>query len=130
MSKENAQKAMNVLIVDDNENVSRGLGKLLEIDGYKVKIAHDGETALVMAQEFYPNAIILDLDLPGKSGYEVARTLRQGLYHKTLLIALSGYGQKEHKRMARESGFDYHLTKPVLVAEIEELLRTPKIRTG
>jgi len=114
-----------ILIVDDNQSVTRGLGKLLEHDGYGVKTAHDGETALAIAQDFHPDAIVLDLNLPGKDGYEVARTLRQNLYSKTL-IALSGYGQEEHKRLAKEAGFDYHLTKPVLVAEIEQLLKAPE----
>ena len=132
MAKGKVEKATNVLIVDDNQSVTSALGKLLERDGYKVETACDGETALMIAQESYPDAIILDIDLPGKNGYEIVRTLRKNLYSAALLIALSGYGQAEHKRMAREAGFDYHLTKPVLVAEIEQLLNAPrtKVKAG
>lgn len=120
------RRVNKVLVVDDNHTAALALGKLLEQDGYTVETAFDGETALAIAEEAHPDAIILDLNLPGKNGYEVVRTLRRDLYSTALFIALSGYGQQEHKRMAREAGFDYHLTKPILVSEIEELLNIPK----
>ncbi len=111
-----------ILVVDDNERIAQAIGTLLRRDGYEVETAYDGETALKVAQDTYPEAIILDLDLPGKSGYEVARTLKRELHSSVLLIALTGYGQREDKQKAREAGFDYHLTKPILIADIEKLL--------
>ncbi len=116
-----------LLVVDDNRRAAQALGKLLSKDGYEVTVAYDGEAALSIAQQTKPDAIILDIDLPGKNGYEVARALKYELNCPATLIALTGYyGQLEDKDEARDAGFDYHLTKPVLVADIEKLLNKPK----
>ncbi len=114
---------MNLLIVDDNKTTAHALGKLLKEDGYEVEIAYDGDMALTMAQDSKPDAIILDIALPEKDGYQVARLLREKLLFPALLIALTGYGQREDKIKAQAAGFDYHLTKPILASEIEALLK-------
>ena len=115
-----------LLIVDDNKKAAEALGKLLTQDGYKVSFAYDGETAIALAQRSNPDAIILDIDLPGKDGYEVARILKYELNSPATLIALTGYyGRREDKQTAKDAGFDHHLTKPILVADIERLLTTP-----
>jgi CheY-like chemotaxis protein len=79
-----------------------------------------------MVKEFMPYVIILDVDLPGRDGYEVARMLRKNKC-RALLIALTGhYGKREDKAKARAAGFDHHLTRPVLVAEVEKLFSAPR----
>lgn len=117
---------LSVLIVDDNRYSAEALGKLLEYDGHKVEIAYDGESALHIANASYLDAIVLDIGLPGKNGYEIARVLKQTMQSPAILIALTGYGQEEDKLMAQEAGFDHHLTKPILSREIEELVFTHK----
>ena len=114
-----------VLVVDDNPFVAHALGKLLQRDGYKVKIAYDGESALAITRHFDLDAVILDIDLPGKNGYEIAQTLKKELTPRTPLIALTGYGRTEDKERAKEAGFDHHLTKPILVKEVEVLFKDP-----
>jgi DNA-binding response OmpR family regulator len=116
----------DILIVDDNKPAAEALAELFIHDGYTVRLAHDGEAAIALVEKSDPDVIILDVNLPGKDGYEVARALRK---KKTaaLLIALTGYyGRKEHKTKARSVGFDHYLTRPVLVSEIEKLFSAPK----
>lgn len=94
--------------------------------GHDVRVAHDGPAALEAAHAYRPEVVLLDIGLPGMTGYEVARRLRQeppaGL---ALLIALTGYGQEEARRRSSEAGFDVHLTKPVDPADLKELLVRP-----
>ena len=113
-----------ILVVDDNEAAARALQKLLMIRYHDARTAADGGEALRMVTDFEPEVVILDIGLPDMDGYQVARILRQQNKPLKALIALSGYGQDEDKRKAIEAGFDYHLTKPVGLSEIEEILNT------
>jgi CheY-like chemotaxis protein len=114
------EKRHRVLVVDDNEAAAKGLSKLLTHKGYEVRVAYDGPGAVEAALRYKPHTIVLDIGLPGFDGYEAARRI---LAHgKTCtLIALTGFGQEHDKQRAFEAGFDYHLTKPVNVADIEAL---------
>jgi two-component system OmpR family response regulator len=115
-----------ILVVDDNQHAAYALAALLENDGYDVALAHDGETAMAIAEDVSPEVIILDVNLPGKNGYEIARLLRQKK-SRALLIALTGYyGRKEDKVRARAAGFDHYLVRPILATEIEKLFSAPK----
>ena len=104
-----------ILIVDDNRDAADSLGLLLGLDGHDVRVAYAGRQALEIIQEpFKPEVAILDLGLPDLSGYDLARLLRQDPnMQRVTLVALTGWGQEEHKQRAREAGFDHHLTKPV-----------------
>jgi len=104
-----------VLVVDDNLDTARGLARLLKLLGHEVRTAHGGPEALVEARGFAPDVVLLDIGLPGMSGYEVATALRTepALGPDLTIIAVSGYGQEEERRRSREAGFDYHLVKPV-----------------
>jgi two-component system CheB/CheR fusion protein len=96
---------------------------LLELQGYTVQTAVDGPSGIGTALKFKPEAILLDIGLPGMDGYEVARRLRQmPETEKTLLIALSGYGQMEDRRKSKEAGFDHHLVKPANAAQLQTLI--------
>jgi CheY-like chemotaxis protein len=112
-----------ILLVDDNADAAESLGKLLELTGHEVRIAHDGPAALEAARTFRPEVALLDIGLPGMDGYEVARRLReQPATQRTLLVALTGWGQAEDRRRSREAGFDHHLTKPADPEALQELL--------
>jgi CheY-like chemotaxis protein len=111
-------------VIEDNLDAAESMGLLLELSGHKVEIAHDGPQGLEAARRFRPDIVLCDIGLPGGvDGYEVARRMRQdpdlcGMR----LIALTGYGQEEDQRRAREAGFDVHLTKPADPMVLERLL--------
>jgi PAS domain S-box-containing protein len=112
-----------VLVVDDNVDAANSLALFLRMEGHEVHIANDGPTALEAAQTIRPEVVLLDIGLPRMDGYKVARRLRQqaGL-HDLLLVAVTGYGQDEDRRRAREAGFDAHLVKPADPGALKQLL--------
>jgi two-component system CheB/CheR fusion protein len=89
--------------------------------GHDVRVAHDGEAALGAAHAFRPDVVFLDIALPGMSGYDVARSLRDSATGITRIVALTGYSQQDDVRRSREAGFDAHLVKPV---DPDTLVRT------
>ena len=121
-----AHTIYDILVVDDNEVAAHVLQKLLEHDGHTVKVVHTGKAAIEYVEENHPEALVLDIGLPDVNGYEVAKRLREKFGPTLLLIALSGYGQKEDIDKAMKAGFDYHLTKPIGVNDIENLLQRAK----
>lgn len=118
-------RACKILIVDDNADAAQSLGMLLNIHGHEIQVAHDGASALDKFQKFKPEIMIQDIGMPGMSGHEVARQIREiekdSPTHVSL-IALTGYGQEEDKVRSKEAGFDFHLTKPVDLADLERIL--------
>src|SRR5262249_38652949 len=117
--------ARRILIVDDNEDSAESMALLLQLDEHQVQMAHDGLTALKLAQSFQPDIILLDIGLPGMNGYDVARRLRaQSDTSGAQLIALTGYGQEEDQQRSKEAGFDYHLVKPVEPETLQALLNS------
>lgn len=121
-NSESIQCKKKILVVDDNVTAATSLGRLLELRGHDVAVAHSGPEALTMAREFVPDAVILDIKMPEMDGYEVARQLRAESGSAYALVALTGFGQSEDKEMARQAGFDSHLTKPVALKELEAVL--------
>jgi signal transduction histidine kinase/DNA-binding response OmpR family regulator len=120
-----------VLVVDDNRDAAESLALLLEVSGHQVRICHDGASALREAEEYRPEAVLLDIGLPGMDGYEIARLMRAApATRKSLLIALTGYGQEDDQRRAREAGFDHHLIKPADLEALTELLAPPPAPVG
>lgn len=115
------------LVIEDNADAAESMGLLLELSGHEVEIAHDGKQGLEAAKRFLPDVVLCDIGLPGGlDGYEVARRMREDpALGRTKLIALSGYGQEEDQRRAREAGFDVHLTKPADPVALERLLAEP-----
>ena len=113
----------HVLIVDDNRDSARSLALLLEISGYAVDVTFDGPEALAVFEKSFPEIVLLDIGMPRMDGYEVARRIRtMARGPETLLIALTGWGQAEDKRRAQAAGFDHHLTKPVDLTLLENLM--------
>jgi CheY-like chemotaxis protein len=116
-----------VLVVDDNVDAADSLALLLKLEGHEIQAAYDGPTALLIAQTFRPEIILLDIGMPGMDGYEVARRLREQTYQKiTVLAALTGWGQEEDRRRALQAGFDYHFVKPIEPDALEQLLALPQ----
>lgn len=118
--------AMRVLVVDDNADAATLLSVLLTEYGYEVQTVGDGAAALDTARSFRPQAVLLDIGLPGMDGYEVARHLREEHpASEMLLVAVSGYGHAEARRRSQEVGIDHHLVKPVNPQRLLKLL-TPR----
>lgn len=112
-----------ILIVDDARAAGYVLGKLLEAMGQQVRVANDAVSALESVRSERPEVVISDIGMPSMDGYELARRLRRepGL-ERLPLVALTGYGQENDKRRAKEAGFDYHLVKPVSLDALQNLL--------
>ncbi|KFC65850.1 ATP-binding protein [Massilia sp. LC238] len=116
---------LKILVADDNVDAASTFMALLETGGHRVDVVHDGRQALEQARTGGYDLAILDIGMPGLSGYEVAAALRQspGCAH-TFLAALTGWGSEEDQARARAAGFDAHLTKPAGLAEIDRLLQS------
>ena len=113
-----------LLVVDDNRDAAESLAMLLQLSGCQVKVAFDGATCLQIAETFHPDLVLLDIGMPGMDGYETARRLRASARGaEMLLVALTGWGQKEDKQRAMEAGFDEHFTKPMDPVVLERLLK-------
>lgn len=112
-----------VLVVDDNETAADALSQLLRLRGYDVEVAYSGESAFDKALIFQPQVAIVDIGMPIMDGYALAIKFHQEDLSCTY-IALTGYGQTHDKQKALLAGFDYHLTKPAGIKEIELILQT------
>lgn len=128
-----APHACSVLIADDNHDIADSLALILGSSGYRVRVAYTGTEAWQLALAEQPEALLLDIGMPGMSGYEIARRVRRESWGRgVLILASTGWGQREDKEKAFAAGFDYHLTKPVdpdqllrLIAEFSSQLTQP-----
>ncbi len=115
--------SLRVLVVDDNVQSTESLAVLLKIWGHEARVAFDGPEAIRIALEIRPQVILLDIGLPKMDGYQVARRLRE---HPELLeariVAMTGYGQENDRRLSQEAGFDQHMVKPVDLDALETML--------
>jgi CheY-like chemotaxis protein/two-component sensor histidine kinase len=112
-----------VLVADDNRDGADALALLLSFEGFDVTTVYNGADALAAGARERPAAVLLDVGMPGLSGYETAQRARAEPWgRRAILIAVTGWGQEDDKRKAREAGFDHHLTKPVDPALMGELL--------
>lgn len=122
----NAALGTRILVVDDNKDSADSVAMLLRLIGMRVDTCYDGATALALADKHTPTAIVMDLGMPDPDGYEVARRLRRNPRHqKTLLIAMTGWGQDEDRRRSQDAGFDHHLVKPIAFPVLRSLLGVP-----
>ena len=117
------RRPLKVLIVEDNRDVRTTMRMLLSMGyGYIVYEAADGTTGIRTALDERPDVALIDLGLPDVDGNEVARRIRARLDSNAIvLIALTGYGTAEDRRLTEEAGFDMHLVKPVESAKLEEI---------
>lgn len=114
-----------VLVVDDNRDAADSLALWLDLRGYAVRTAHDGHAALQAVATFRPQVVLLDLGMPRMDGFEVVRRLRAADDGRVAaVVALTGWGQEHDRERTRAAGFDHHLTKPVDLEALEDILRS------
>ena len=118
---------LRVLIVEsDVLSTSGSLQLMLHASGHETRVASSGAAALAVAAEFYPSVVLLELELPDMSGYDVARLLREHAQtHELRLIALTFSRAHAGRELARVAGFERYLLKPVAAVDLAELLRAP-----
>ena len=111
-----------ILVVDDSVDSAETLAELLKIWGHDVRLAHDGPGAVAAARDYRPEVVLLDIGLPGMDGFAVAAQLRKEGIGGRMLVALTGYGEKQDRDKARQVGFDHHLVKPIDPDILQKLL--------
>jgi PAS domain S-box-containing protein len=119
-----ARMSWRILVADDSQDGADSLAFLLRAAGHDVHVAYEGRSAIRLAGEIRPDVVLLDIGMPEVSGYDVARAIRRETWGRGIrLIALTGWGQAEHRRRSLEVGFDDHLVKPVELDVLENLLQ-------
>jgi PAS domain S-box-containing protein len=122
--------SLRVLVVDDNVDAAESIALLLEAAGHKVRIVYDGPTALEAALDYRPHVVLLDIGLPGLSGLDVAKRLRQQpALRDVVLVAMTGYGQESDFQRSQDAGFNHHLVKPADFRKVQEILATVPEKT-
>ena len=114
---------LRILVVDDYGDVGTMLSEVLRGKGHETEVAHDGPTALQIAERFRPDVAFLDIGLPGMNGYELARRLKElpGL-GRIRLVAVTGYGPQTERQESEAAGFSDYLVKPVDFDALEKIL--------
>jgi signal transduction histidine kinase/ActR/RegA family two-component response regulator len=121
-----AVAARSILLVEDNADVRESLKSLLEEFGHHVIAAADGIEGITRGIASRPDVALVDIGLPGLDGYGVARRLREKLGDSVYLVAVTGYGLPEDRRLALEGGFDAHMTKPLVLRAVLQLISRSK----
>lgn len=112
-----------ILVVDDNPDIVDTLGAILELLGHSVETAHGGEQALVTMAASAPDLVIMDVGMPGMSGYEVCQMASAEPWRARMtLVAMTGWGRDEDRQRALDAGFDLHVVKPIDLERLRELL--------
>lgn len=119
--------ARRILIVEDNVDSAMSLMMLLEALGHAVEVVHDGEAAVDAAAARRPEVILMDIGLPGISGYDAARKIRgasrgESGANAPLIVALTGWGQEQDRRRSVDAGIDHHLVKPLDLEKLRRIL--------
>jgi CheY-like chemotaxis protein len=119
-----------VLVVDDSQDGADSLGMMLQALGAEVTVLYDGRAALAHVLDHRPEIVLLDIGMPGMSGYEVAREIRRRFADvgHVILIALTGWGQEEDRRRSAEAGFDHHVVKPLQFETLQSVLTSVMTR--
>ena len=119
----NQPRNVRVLVVDDNTDAADSLAIMLRLDGYDTRVEYSGEGALRTAEDFDPEVVVCDIGLPRMDGHEIAKRLRADPRRSgTVLVAVTGWGSEEDKRRTQRAGFNFHLTKPVALDSMQQIL--------
>ncbi|WKB55607.1 response regulator [Eleftheria terrae] len=113
-----------ILVADDNRDAADSLAVVLQMCGHEVRVAYDGGHAVALAEEFGPDIVVLDIDMPVMNGYEAARSLRHLAGERLVLLAVTGVPQADGQAKAADCGFDAHFLKPVGVEALEDAMRS------
>jgi CheY-like chemotaxis protein len=119
-----SQRHHRVLVVDDCIDNAEMMTEALSHFGYQTALAHDGKTALSLAQQFKPQVVVLDIELPGMNGIELSRQLRAEHGPDLIVIAISGYASARYGEEAAAAGVQHYFLKPVQLGQLEDLLLT------
>jgi len=123
--------SLKIIVADDNEDAVSLMRVMLGRIGHEVHTGHDGAEAIALGREIRPDVMILDIGMPNIDGYETARRIRKEDWGTDItLIALTGWGQPEDRRLTLEAGFNHHLTKPVQIATLQAVLESVRQKTG
>ena len=115
--------SLSVLVADDNADAANALAMFLRMEGHRADVAFDGEQALALAASNHPQVMLLDLTMPAKSGFDLAREIRSQPWGAGIrLIAVSGWFSPEDRARATAAGFDGHLNKPIDMDKLQALL--------
>ncbi len=121
-SRRRGRGRRRILIAEDIPDAAETLRMMLDLMGHQVMVAADGIQAIALAKAFRPEIALLDIGMPRMDGCDAARAIRKELGQSVLLVAVTGWGQEEDQRRAREAGFDHHLTKPAEPSVLEALI--------
>ncbi|HTL31593.1 MAG TPA: response regulator [Kofleriaceae bacterium] len=127
---------LRVLVVDDNRDVADSTASIMRMNGCDVHVVYDGRAAIESVQRLRPDAVLLDIGLPAIDGYLVAEHIRaQPENGRTMIVAVSGYGQEQDRLRSKSVGFDYHVVKPIDPAVLAGLVGSLRVsrdaaRTG
>lgn len=113
---------VRVVVVDDVPAMAESLAGLLEVDGYKVRTAGDGREALEVIAQYQPHCVMLDIDMPGIDGRELANRLRELYGDAIVLIAVTGWGNADDRLSMAFARFDHYLRKPFTPAQLRKVL--------
>ena len=126
-ARPDSDSQLRILIVNDNRDAAESMASLLRIHGNDVCTAYEGLQALDVAEDYCPEVILLDLGLPGINGFEVAKQMRLSpVLAGTTIVAITGFGTDNDRRLSKDAGFDYHLVKPVELTALSQLLRSSR----
>jgi CheY-like chemotaxis protein len=117
-----------VLVIEDNADGRESLKMLLELWGHSVETACDGTEGLAKLNSHETDIALVDIGLPGMSGYDIVRNLRQSKTPMPRLIAMTGYGQPHDRDLALEAGFDSFLVKPIDSIHLHDVLAAAPLR--
>jgi PAS domain S-box-containing protein len=118
-----------IVVVDDNVDSADIMAMYVSALGGEAKVAYSGEKGLAHVLESRPDAVLLDIGMPGMDGYETCRRIREELGSEVLVVAMTGWGQEQDKQTARDAGFDAHLTKPVNLTMLKQVLAEDAVET-
>jgi CheY-like chemotaxis protein len=119
--------ARRVLVVDDNQDSREALSLALRGLEFEVMTARDGFSALNLSETFLPDIVLLDILMPGLSGFQVAERLRQHpKLSGVLLVSMSGFALETDDILWQRSGFEHHLLKPIELGILEGLLKSKR----
>ena len=124
-TSESTGPSLRVLVVDDNVDTVTTLALLVTESGHDVRTAYDGTTVVETALDYRPNVVLLDIGLPGRNGFEVAKQIRQQpALQNAVLVAMTGYGGESDLQRSFAAGFDHHLVKPGDFGKLLQILAT------
>jgi CheY-like chemotaxis protein len=115
-----------ILVVDDSRDTANSMSTLLRLMGHTVHTAYDGEEAVLAAERYRPDVVVLDIGMPRLNGYDACRQIRAKTWGKGMfIVAVTGWGQETDRQQSQAAGFDGHLVKPVQQSELAQVLNAP-----